>query len=70
MIEIRAFSISLQLMLRLTSNNIIVGVVFHQNYMNKLHKRASTSYWILGRFDLSQNGFDMRRAKIELRRDL
>ena len=43
-------------------NNIIVCLMISQkNYLQTLHKQASMSYWILGRFEFSQNEFKMRR---------
>ena len=34
-----------------------------KNYIQKLHKRADMSHWILRKFDFSQNGFEMRLAR-------
>ena len=65
--EIREFSalpFTLQLMLDQTLSILIVCLIISQkNYIHKLHKRAGMLQWILGRFDFSQNEFEMRRAK-------
>ena len=66
--EFLAFPFSLDLKFDRTLSKLVVCLVIsHKNYIQKLHKRASILQWILGRFDFSQNEFEM---KIELRRDL
>ena len=45
------------------SNLIVCLMISHKNNIQKLHKRASMLQWILGRFDFSQNEFEMRLAK-------
>ena len=54
--EFSAFLFSFLLIFDQTFSNLIVYLMIsHKNYKQKLHKRASTLQWILGRFDLPQN---------------
>ena len=43
-----------QLMIEQALTNLIVCLMISQNYIQKLHKRASMLLWILGRFVFSQ----------------
>ena len=45
------------------SNLTACLMISHKNYIQKLHKRADMSQWIQGKFDFSQNGFEMRLAR-------
>ena len=38
-------------------------MISQRNYIQKLNKRASMLQWILGRFEFSQNEFEMRLAE-------
>ena len=62
--EFSAFPLPFQLLLDETLNNLIVCLLIShtKNYIQKLHKRASMLLGILGRFDFSQNEFEMRLA--------
>ena len=61
--EFSAFPFPLHLMFDQTLSNLIVCLMISQNHMQQLHKRASMLQWILGKFDISQNEFEMRLAK-------
>ena len=61
-----AFRFSLQLMLEQALTNIIVLMISQKNCIQKLHKRASMSQWMLGRTGFSQNLFEMKLAKNQI----
>ena len=61
--ESSAFPFSLDLMLHQALSNVIVCLMISHKLHIKLHKRASMLQWILGRFDVSQNEFEMILAK-------
>ena len=42
---------------------IVCLMISHKNNIQQLHKRATMLQWILGRFDILQNEFEMRLAK-------
>ena len=44
-------------------NNSIVCLMISQKLQTKVHKRASMLQLILGRFECSQNEFEIRRTK-------
>ena len=43
-------------------------MISKKNYIQKVDQRASTSQWTLGRFDISQNEFEMRLAKNRIKK--
>ena len=59
------FPFSLYLIFDQTLSNVIVCLMISHNYIQKLHKRAGMLQWILGRFDCSQNVFEMEKNRIE-----
>ena len=62
--DFSAFRFSLQLMLEQALTNLIVCLMIsHKKYIQMLHKRDSMLQWILGRFGITQNLFEMKLAK-------
>ena len=60
--EFSTFLSSLQLMFDQTFSNLIICLMISQK-ATKMHQGTSMLQWILGRFDFSQNSFEMRVAK-------
>ena len=50
-------------MLDQTLPNVNMCLMISRNYIQQLHNRTSMLQWIIGRFDFSQNEFEMRLAE-------
>ena len=62
--EFATFPFSLYLMFDQALSNLVVYLMIsHKKCIQKLHKRVSMLQCILGKFDCSQNEFEMRLAK-------
>ena len=50
---------------QILSNLIVCILISQKNYLQKLHK-VSTLQWVVYRFDISQNDFEVRLAKNQI----